>query len=226
MEGVGYLSAECMQHFFWAIKNLPSRFQALELQEPLVINNEEPLLFSDEKNQRDTLVDSLATEHTFAAEVAQAEDTPAYATLQAYNLLVTSYRKERFQDIFIPEDLTANSSQKSSLMERIQWGVYFVPGCGWMIYVSSPLWSWRKELSFFAQPRILIFISTSCVLLSASSILKLLFRQDKYVVLSILTTIICLQSLECTILLILFWSESETPFLFSIPSLHTEIAPW
>jgi len=62
-------------------------------------------------------------------EVAQAEDTPAYAVLQQYGLLDASYRKEHFDDIFDnPDDITANSSRAENIKKRFRWGVYWTPG--------------------------------------------------------------------------------------------------
>jgi regulator of protease activity HflC (stomatin/prohibitin superfamily) len=68
-------------------------------------------------------------------EVAQAEDTPAYAVLQQYKLLDASYRKEHFDDIFdSSDDLTANSSRADNIRKRFKWGVYWTPGCGFILY--------------------------------------------------------------------------------------------
>ena len=66
--------------------------------------------------------------------VAHGEDTPAYAVLQAYGLLDTSYRKESFNDVFEPCDLTPNSSLEGNFWKRIMWGVYWTPGCGYLTY--------------------------------------------------------------------------------------------
>ena len=57
-------------------------------------------------------------------EMAQAEDTPAYAALQACGVLVTTHRKEHFRDIFTPYDLAPNSSKEHTWRKRLKWGVY------------------------------------------------------------------------------------------------------
>jgi hypothetical protein len=65
------------------------------------------------------------------------EDTPAYAVLQAYGLLETMYRKDRFEDLFEEHlDLTANSSREDTWKKKMKWGVYWTPGCGYILYVS------------------------------------------------------------------------------------------
>mmetsp|Transcript_9034 Transcript_9034/g.13191 ORF Transcript_9034/g.13191 Transcript_9034/m.13191 type:complete len:219 (+) Transcript_9034:111-767(+) len=66
--------------------------------------------------------------------VAHGEDTPAYAVLQSYDLLNTSFRKEHFDDIFEENDLKPNSSHSHNFQKRLLWGVYWTPGCGLMIY--------------------------------------------------------------------------------------------
>eukprot|EP00567_Pseudictyota_dubia_P017344 CAMPEP_0197445720 /NCGR_PEP_ID=MMETSP1175-20131217/10876_1 /TAXON_ID=1003142 /ORGANISM="Triceratium dubium, Strain CCMP147" /LENGTH=567 /DNA_ID=CAMNT_0042976731 /DNA_START=85 /DNA_END=1788 /DNA_ORIENTATION=+ len=66
--------------------------------------------------------------------VAHGEDTPAYVVLQQFGLLDTSYRKNDFEDIFEPCDLVANSSHADTLKKRLRWGVYWTPGCGFMLY--------------------------------------------------------------------------------------------
>jgi len=108
------------------------------MREPLLTQQEllaeEPLLLLEAKHEQ-------IQRQMEQAEVAQAEDTPAYATLQTYGLLDTSYRKEHFQDIFMDTDLTANSSKEHTLVKRFKWGVYFTPGCGWIVYVSLTLCS-------------------------------------------------------------------------------------
>lgn len=70
------------------------------------------------------------------AYISSAEDTPAYAVLQEYNLLDTRYRKDSFEDIFTEMDLTPNSSQSHTLAKRFKWGVYCTPFCGLIFYVS------------------------------------------------------------------------------------------
>ena len=65
-----------------------------------------------------------------------AEDTPAYAVLQEYNLLNTQYRKNSFEDIFTEMDLSPNSSKSQTFAKRCQWGVYCIPCFGLIAYVS------------------------------------------------------------------------------------------
>lgn len=113
-------------------------FQSLQaMQEPLISassdnihDGSELLLMEEAKNQQ-------IQREMAAKEVAQAEDTPAYATLQAYGLLDNSYRKEHFDDIFTPGlDLSPNSSRADTWNKRLKWGVVWTPGCGFMLYVS------------------------------------------------------------------------------------------
>mmetsp|Transcript_7285 Transcript_7285/g.9910 ORF Transcript_7285/g.9910 Transcript_7285/m.9910 type:complete len:546 (-) Transcript_7285:197-1834(-) len=66
--------------------------------------------------------------------VAHGEDTPAYAALQSYGLLNTSFRKGHFDDIFEENDLKPNSSHSRAFLKRLAWGVHWTPGCGWMLY--------------------------------------------------------------------------------------------
>jgi len=63
-----------------------------------------------------------------------AEDAPAFASLRSHNLLITSYRKETFDDIFDATDLTPNSSHRQNFKKRMKWGVYWTPGCGFLFY--------------------------------------------------------------------------------------------
>lgn len=64
------------------------------------------------------------------------EDAPAYKVLQDANLLVTKYRKQSFEDIFEECDLTPNSSHSKNFDMRMKYGVYWTPGCGFLLYVS------------------------------------------------------------------------------------------
>ena len=66
--------------------------------------------------------------------IAVAEDTPAYRVLQKFGLLNTCFRKDNFEDIFQETDLTPNSSHFGNLTKRMCWGVYWTPGCGFMLY--------------------------------------------------------------------------------------------
>eukprot|EP00586_Coscinodiscus_wailesii_P019336 CAMPEP_0172499342 /NCGR_PEP_ID=MMETSP1066-20121228/125894_1 /TAXON_ID=671091 /ORGANISM="Coscinodiscus wailesii, Strain CCMP2513" /LENGTH=644 /DNA_ID=CAMNT_0013273035 /DNA_START=43 /DNA_END=1977 /DNA_ORIENTATION=- len=69
-----------------------------------------------------------------AADIAVAEDTPAYRALRKFGLLNTRYRKDNFEDIFRETDLTPRSSHFDNLTKRMQWGVYWTPGCGFIVY--------------------------------------------------------------------------------------------
>lgn len=67
----------------------------------------------------------------------QQQDQPynaAYEILEKANLLVTTFRKESFSDIFQEEDLNPNSSLAENFTKKWQWGVYWTPGCGWILY--------------------------------------------------------------------------------------------
>lgn len=61
-------------------------------------------------------------------------DTPTYLVLEKYGLLNTSYRKDSFEDIFEETDLAPNSSHSENMMKRMRWGVYWTPGCGFLLY--------------------------------------------------------------------------------------------
>eukprot|EP00560_Eucampia_antarctica_P009319 CAMPEP_0197828430 /NCGR_PEP_ID=MMETSP1437-20131217/4992_1 /TAXON_ID=49252 ORGANISM="Eucampia antarctica, Strain CCMP1452" /NCGR_SAMPLE_ID=MMETSP1437 /ASSEMBLY_ACC=CAM_ASM_001096 /LENGTH=547 /DNA_ID=CAMNT_0043429631 /DNA_START=273 /DNA_END=1916 /DNA_ORIENTATION=+ len=69
-----------------------------------------------------------------AIVIALAEDTPAYKCLQSYGMLNTSFRKNHFEDIFEKKDLIPNSSQVDDLKKKFAWGVYWTPGCGFILY--------------------------------------------------------------------------------------------
>ena len=69
--------------------------------------------------------------------ITSAEDTPAYAVLQKFNLLDTRFRKESFDEIFTSIDLKPNSSKSHTITKRFKWGVYFTPFCGLIVYVSN-----------------------------------------------------------------------------------------
>jgi len=62
----------------------------------------------------------------------RAETSPAYASLS--NLLNTAFRKEDFEDIFCEKDLSPKSSRRENFWKRWKWGVYWTPGCGFLIY--------------------------------------------------------------------------------------------
>ncbi len=67
----------------------------------------------------------------------QGEHAPAYRLLLSRNLLVSKHRKESFDDIFLPGDLEPNSSHAENFQKRWRWGVYWTPGCGLIVYVST-----------------------------------------------------------------------------------------
>jgi hypothetical protein len=71
-------------------------------------------------------------------QVTHAEDTPAYAILQQFGLLNSAYRKAHFDDLFDnPNDFSPNASRGSNTLKRFKWGVYWTPGCGLILYVST-----------------------------------------------------------------------------------------
>ena len=65
-----------------------------------------------------------------------AEDTPAYECLQTHKLLNTDHRKNSFDEIFGPNDLSPNSSKAGTIKKKFGWGVYWTPGCGLLSYHS------------------------------------------------------------------------------------------
>jgi len=65
-----------------------------------------------------------------------AEDTPAYECLQTHKLLNTDHRKNSFDEIFGPNDLSPNSSKAGTIKKKFGWGVYWTPGCGLLLYHS------------------------------------------------------------------------------------------
>lgn len=66
--------------------------------------------------------------------VSTAEDTPSYAALQRYGLLNSKFRKDCFEDIFDDGDLSPNSSSSQTFLSKMKWGVYWTPGCGFILY--------------------------------------------------------------------------------------------
>ena len=87
-----------------------------------------------------------STNKVTSYEVEDEEDTvkipygiesPAYEVLRAQDLLVTAFRKQCFADIFDEDDLDPKSSLSTNFMKKWRWGVYWTPGCGWIVYVSS-----------------------------------------------------------------------------------------
>jgi len=57
--------------------------------------------------------------------------------LEKFNLLNTTHRKDNFDEIFHNLDYKPNSSHSRNFWKRLGWGVYFLPGCGFIIYVSK-----------------------------------------------------------------------------------------
>jgi hypothetical protein len=93
-----------------------------------------PLLNLELETANDTKSRTAAA----ASPPGAMEDTPAYAVLQSYRLLETMYRKERFEDLFDEQlDLTASSSNEDNWKKKMKWGVYWTPGCGFVLYVSQ-----------------------------------------------------------------------------------------
>lgn len=62
------------------------------------------------------------------------EHTPAYEVLRSQNLLVTAFRKECFDDVFEDDDFEAFSSRDQNFALKMKWGVYWTPGCGFLLY--------------------------------------------------------------------------------------------
>ena len=80
-----------------------------------------------------------ATTHSHShshSQQQQGEHAPAYRLLLSRNLLVTRYRKDTFEDVFLEEDLEPNSTHADNFQKRWRWGVYWTPGCGLVVYVS------------------------------------------------------------------------------------------
>jgi hypothetical protein len=50
------------------------------------------------------------------------EHTPAYAILKQYNLMISAFRKENFDEIFVENDLRPNSSLAQNFVKRWKWG--------------------------------------------------------------------------------------------------------
>ena len=55
-------------------------------------------------------------------KVSIGEHSPAYAILKERNLLLSAYRKQRFNDIFTDEDLSPNSSLSRNFAKKWKWG--------------------------------------------------------------------------------------------------------
>jgi len=62
------------------------------------------------------------------------EDTPAYRALLRAGLLKTSFRKNKFEDIFTGVDLQANSSKGNDLVQKFKYGVFCCPVIGCCVY--------------------------------------------------------------------------------------------
>lgn len=110
-----------------------SLFKTAAVQPLLLPNRGDKII----KKDKEATVTKTTEAASSSDPVAHGEDTPAYAVLQAYGLLNTSYRKESFDDIFEPCDLTPNSSLEKNFWKRMLWGVYWTPGCGYLTYVRT-----------------------------------------------------------------------------------------
>eukprot|EP00568_Trieres_chinensis_P007517 CAMPEP_0183293972 /NCGR_PEP_ID=MMETSP0160_2-20130417/2474_1 /TAXON_ID=2839 ORGANISM="Odontella Sinensis, Strain Grunow 1884" /NCGR_SAMPLE_ID=MMETSP0160_2 /ASSEMBLY_ACC=CAM_ASM_000250 /LENGTH=571 /DNA_ID=CAMNT_0025455193 /DNA_START=126 /DNA_END=1841 /DNA_ORIENTATION=- len=103
---------------------------------PLLQHNELEI-FSGADDPKRPAVDDLAIARGAVGSgggITHGEDTPAYMVLQKYGLLDTHHRKENFDDIFEPGDLSPNSSHSKNFQKRMTWGVYFLPGLGLAFY--------------------------------------------------------------------------------------------
>jgi len=156
-------------------------------------------------------------------EVAQAEDTPAYAVLQQFGLLDASYRKEHFDDIFdSPNDITANSSRADTIKKRFKWGVYWTPGCGLILYVSASNEPMTTCVSSAAE---LLIHSHVIALHRASAIQKWLSRLVTCAASRITTTSTSLRVRESTTSTTRFSIRLAIRFLSNSKSLSVATAP-
>ena len=55
-------------------------------------------------------------------KVGLGEHSGSYSVLKSHNLLITAFRKEFFDDIFIDGDLTPNSSISQNFAKKWNWG--------------------------------------------------------------------------------------------------------
>ena len=55
-------------------------------------------------------------------KVGLGEHSGAYSVLKHHNLLITAFRKEFFDDIFMDGDLTPNSSISKNFAKKWNWG--------------------------------------------------------------------------------------------------------
>ena len=78
---------------------------------------------------------SNSNNRTSKAQLYSAEDTPAYAVLQSYDLLCTDFRKANFDDIFQEGDLEPNATSQD-IYDQV-WAPHFhVSGC-FPLFVSK-----------------------------------------------------------------------------------------
>jgi hypothetical protein len=94
---------------------------------------------SNTNNQQTTTHNQQLHSHSHShsqQQQQQGEHAPAYRLLLSRNLLVTRYRKDTFEDVFLEEDLEPNSTHADNFQKRWRWGVYWTPGCGLVVYVS------------------------------------------------------------------------------------------
>ena len=60
---------------------------------------------------------------------------PTYSVFVESNLLHTDFLKNSFDEIFDNDlDLSPNSTLSANTVKRWRWGVYWTPGCGFIIY--------------------------------------------------------------------------------------------
>eukprot|EP00554_Chaetoceros_debilis_P007807 CAMPEP_0194073574 /NCGR_PEP_ID=MMETSP0149-20130528/944_1 /TAXON_ID=122233 /ORGANISM="Chaetoceros debilis, Strain MM31A-1" /LENGTH=551 /DNA_ID=CAMNT_0038753605 /DNA_START=142 /DNA_END=1797 /DNA_ORIENTATION=+ len=79
-------------------------------------------------------LESATMRMSHAEESRLREHTPAYEVLRSQNLLVTAFRKECFDDVFEDDDFEAFSSRDQNFVLKMKWGVYWTPGCGFLLY--------------------------------------------------------------------------------------------
>lgn len=101
-----------------------------EEEQPLFSNN--PISVYSKSSSDDPF--TFRANQMSKKRVRRGEHSPAYSVLTENNLLITAFRKERFSDVFVEEDLVPNSSLAQNFAKRWRWGVYFTPGCGLFIY--------------------------------------------------------------------------------------------
>ena len=76
---------------------------------------------STTNNQQATTHNQQLHSHSHSQQ-QQGEHAPAYRLLLSRNLLVTRYRKDTFEDVFLEEDLEPNSTHADNFQKRWRWG--------------------------------------------------------------------------------------------------------